>query len=103
MPVNWESSSDGRQSAPGRAPAAADALPAEEGDVGMYGTIARMRPKAGHEQEVLDLMEQWNRERKPNVRGAVGGYNAQARSRPAGGSAHGCLRQSRDVSGERGR
>ena len=40
----------------------------------MYGTIARMRPKAGHEQEVLDLMEQWNRERKPKVHGAVGSY-----------------------------
>ena len=40
----------------------------------MYGTIARMRPKAGHEQEVLNLMEQWNRERKPSVQGAVGGY-----------------------------
>src|SRR5207237_1006589 len=40
----------------------------------MYGTIARMRPKAGHEQEVLDLMEQWNRGRKPKVHGAVGSY-----------------------------
>ena len=40
----------------------------------MYGTIAHMRPKAGHEQQVLDLMEQWNRERRPHVRGAAGGY-----------------------------
>jgi quinol monooxygenase YgiN len=40
----------------------------------MYGTVAHMRPMEGHEQQVLDLMEQWNRERKPKVRGAVGGY-----------------------------
>ncbi len=40
----------------------------------MYGTIARMRPKAGHEQEVQSLMDEWNRERRPKVQGAVGGY-----------------------------
>src|SRR5712691_11451233 len=66
-------SSDGRQSALCGAPQR-PMNSAEEGDLAMYGTIARMRPKAGHEQEVLDLMEQWNRERKPNVRGAIGGY-----------------------------
>ncbi len=40
----------------------------------MYGTIARMRPKAGHEQQIAELMDQWNRERKPKVSGAVGSY-----------------------------
>ena len=40
----------------------------------MYGTIARLRPKAGHEEQVLSLMDQWNRERRPTVQGAAGGY-----------------------------
>jgi quinol monooxygenase YgiN len=40
----------------------------------MYGTIAHMRPKAGHEQQIQDLLDQWNRDRKPNVKGTRGGY-----------------------------
>ncbi len=40
----------------------------------MYGTIAHMRPKAGHEQQIQDLLDQWNRERKPMVKGTRGGY-----------------------------
>jgi quinol monooxygenase YgiN len=40
----------------------------------MYGTIAHMRPKAGHEQQIQDLLDQWNRERKPKVKGTRGGY-----------------------------
>ena len=40
----------------------------------MYGTIARMRAKQGHTQAIVDMMNEWNRERRPNVKGVVGGY-----------------------------
>lgn len=40
----------------------------------MYGSIFRLRPKAGREQEVIRLWEEWNRERRPKVKGAIGGY-----------------------------
>ena len=40
----------------------------------MYGTVARMRPKAGQEQALIALMNDWQRERKPKVKGAVAGY-----------------------------
>ncbi len=40
----------------------------------MYGTIFRMRPKAGRGQAIVDLMEQWDKERKGKVKGAIGGY-----------------------------
>jgi hypothetical protein len=35
----------------------------------MYGSVFRMRPKAGKEQDVIAIMEEWERERAPNVRG----------------------------------
>ena len=40
----------------------------------MYGTIARMTPKPGMEQAVIGAMEGWQRERRPKVKGSVGGY-----------------------------
>ncbi len=40
----------------------------------MYGTVARLRPKPGQEQGVIEYVEYWVRERKPAVRGALGGY-----------------------------
>lgn len=40
----------------------------------MYGTIFRMTPKAGREQDVINMLEEWNRERRPKVRGAVASY-----------------------------
>lgn len=40
----------------------------------MYGTIFHMRPKAGNEQDIVRLMEQWDRERRPKVKGAIGSY-----------------------------
>jgi len=40
----------------------------------MYGTVARMRPKTGHEQAILEINQQWQRDRKPKVKGAVGAY-----------------------------
>ena len=39
-----------------------------------YGTMYRMRPKPGAEPQVTALLEEWERERKPKVRGAIGGY-----------------------------
>ena len=40
----------------------------------MYGTIARMRAKSGQSQKVIDLLEEWDRERGAKVKGSVGGY-----------------------------
>jgi quinol monooxygenase YgiN len=39
-----------------------------------YGTIYRMRIKPGAEAELVALLEEWERERKPKVPGAIGGY-----------------------------
>ena len=40
----------------------------------MYGTVARMRVKAGQRQALLNIMEEWNRERRPKVKGAQTSY-----------------------------
>ena len=40
----------------------------------MYGSIFRMRPIEGREQDVIDVFREWDLERRPNVRGVVGGY-----------------------------
>lgn len=40
----------------------------------MYGSIFRIRPRAGREQDVIRMMEEWDRERQPKARGALGGY-----------------------------
>ena len=40
----------------------------------MYGSIFRMRPIEGREQDVIEVFNEWDRERRPNVRGVVGGY-----------------------------
>ena len=45
----------------------------------MYGTIAKMRAKQGHTQAIVDMINEWNRERRPNVKGVVGGYNPHPR------------------------
>ena len=45
----------------------------------MYGTIAKMRAKQGHAQAIVDMINEWNRERRPNVKGVVGGYNPHPR------------------------
>ena len=39
----------------------------------MYGTIFRMKVKPGQQQRVAEVFEEWDRDRKPNVKGAVGG------------------------------
>ncbi|MBI4234430.1 MAG: hypothetical protein HY686_08320 [Chloroflexi bacterium] len=40
----------------------------------MYGTVAHLRPKAGQERAMLALMQEWDRDRKPKVKGAVASY-----------------------------
>jgi len=39
----------------------------------MYGSVYKIRPKAGKEQDIVRMMEEWDRERRPNVKGALGG------------------------------
>ena len=39
----------------------------------MYGSIFRMKVKPGQEQKVVGLMDEWDRDFKPKVKGAVGG------------------------------
>lgn len=40
----------------------------------MYGTVARMRVKPGQKQALLGIVQEWNRERRPKVKGAQTGY-----------------------------
>ena len=40
----------------------------------MYGTVARMHAKPGHEQAMLDLQRDWDDNRKPNVDGAIASF-----------------------------
>lgn len=39
----------------------------------MYGSVYKMRVKPGKEQDLIKLMEEWDRERRPKVKGARGG------------------------------
>lgn len=48
----------------------------------MYGTIFRMKVKPGQEQAVVKLFQEWDQERKPRVKGAVGGYLMKPDNRP---------------------
>ena len=38
----------------------------------MYGTIFRMKVKSGQEQAVVDNFNEWQRERRPKVKDAMG-------------------------------
>ena len=40
----------------------------------MYGSIFRMKSNPGQEQAVLQLFQEWERDRRPKVKGAMGGY-----------------------------
>lgn len=40
----------------------------------MYGTIARMHPRAGHETRIHELMTGWEHDRGSRVDGAVGSW-----------------------------
>jgi quinol monooxygenase YgiN len=48
----------------------------------MFGTIYQMKPRAGQEQAVAEHMRRWERERRPNAAGAVGGYLFRSRTDP---------------------
>jgi heme-degrading monooxygenase HmoA len=48
----------------------------------MYGTIATMRLKPGSQPALESLMEEWGRDFKPKVKGAVGGYVLRPDDRP---------------------
>ena len=48
----------------------------------MYGTIFRMRPKAGRERDVVALMEEWSQTRGPEVQGARAAYLLRPEGRP---------------------
>jgi hypothetical protein len=40
----------------------------------MFGSIYRMRPRPGREGEIANHFRRWERERRPDVGGAVAGY-----------------------------
>jgi hypothetical protein len=40
----------------------------------MYGTIARIHPKGGDMSGLLALLDEWNRERRPEVAGVRNSY-----------------------------
>jgi hypothetical protein len=40
----------------------------------MYGTVFRLQPKIGTEDEVVRLVEQWGRDRGPKVKGFRSSY-----------------------------
>ncbi len=40
----------------------------------MYGTIARITPKPGMDQAIVQSVEDWQRQRRPIVKGAVAAY-----------------------------
>ena len=40
----------------------------------MYGTVAHVRVKEGHGEALKSLVQEWNLDRKPKVKGAGGGY-----------------------------
>lgn len=48
----------------------------------MFGSVYRMRPRPGQEQAVVEHFQQWNREHRPRVAGALAGYLFQSRLRP---------------------
>ena len=48
----------------------------------MFGSMFRMRPKAGEEQAVEKVFRRWADERRPKVAGAVASYVLKPRNRP---------------------
>lgn len=42
-----------------------------------YGTVGRFRIKAGHMDDAIAILKEWERDRKPTINGAVGGYTLQ--------------------------
>ncbi len=48
----------------------------------MFGTIAHMHPKSGHEAEVRALADDWNERMRPLVPGHVLSLSGRAKDRP---------------------
>ena len=48
----------------------------------MYGTMFRMKVKSGQEQKVIQLFQDWDRERKPKIKGVVGGLLLKPDNKP---------------------
>jgi quinol monooxygenase YgiN len=48
----------------------------------MFGTVARMRPKAGHIDELMKMNDEWEREHAPNIDGFVASYVMQIERNP---------------------
>src|SRR5438093_11585614 len=46
----------------------------------MFGTVYRLKPRPGKEQAVAEHLRLWERERRPLVSGAVGGYLFKSRT-----------------------
>ena len=44
----------------------------EAGENIMYGTIFRLKVNPGQEQKAVEVFKEWERARKPNVKGAIG-------------------------------
>ena len=40
----------------------------------MYGSIFRLKPVAGQEQNVINVFKEWESERRPNIKGVVGAF-----------------------------
>lgn len=48
----------------------------------MYGTVARIRPKPGRIEDIIALMQEWERDYKPRVDGAMAGYLYRLDAKP---------------------
>ena len=48
----------------------------------MYGTMFRMKVKSGQDQKVIQLFQDWDRERKPKIKGVVGGLLLRPDNKP---------------------
>src|SRR5260221_7093961 len=48
----------------------------------MFGTIFRMRPRAGQERALTQMLERWQRERRPTVEGFVASSLLTSRTHP---------------------
>jgi len=48
----------------------------------VFGTIAHLRPKAGQEQAVVAYLEEWERLRRPKIKGSVAEYLYRSEKNP---------------------
>lgn len=48
----------------------------------MYGSIFRMKPKKGKEKALLDMMTEWEKVRRPKVKGSIAGYMMRPDNKP---------------------